>query len=83
MAKCSGTVRLESGRPATIRGEHNLNEQQRAELFDMWKRGAPFPEIATVVNGFIHDAAARASLEGELMGLVKASGPPSLFLGRG
>ena len=38
-----------------------LDARERAELFELWKRGAPFPEIAAAVDSFIQDAATRAS----------------------
>jgi len=61
-----------------------LNEQQRVELFEMWKRGAPFPEIASAVSTFMQDAAARAvSLEGELTPLAKPQGTLTPFSAAG
>lgn len=33
-----------------------MSEEQRHQLFEIWKRGAPFPEIAAAVNGFMQDA---------------------------
>jgi len=38
-----------------------LDERERSQLFELWTRGAPFPEIVTVVDSFVQDAATRAS----------------------
>lgn len=35
-----------------------MSEQQRAQLFELWKR-APFPEIASAVDGFMQGAVDR------------------------
>lgn len=36
-----------------------MDEQQRKQLFELWRGGASFPEIASTVNGFMQDAATR------------------------
>ena len=44
-----------------------MNEQQRARLFELWKR-APFPEIASAVDAFMQEAVTRASGGSEVAG---------------
>jgi hypothetical protein len=61
-----------------------MDEHQRAELFELWKCGAPFPQLASVVDGFIQDAAhASARVEGELTPLVHVQGTSAAFFSRG
>ena len=47
--------------------EHRLNEKQRAELFELWKRGAPFPELACAVGRLMQEAVERAGGESEVV----------------
>jgi len=42
-----------------------MSEQQRAQLFELWKR-APFPEIASAVDSFMQGVAAQASRPSEV-----------------
>lgn len=48
-----------------------MDDQQRSHLFELWRRGAPFPEIAVAVNGFMQ-AAARAAGTNDVGGGVKS-----------
>lgn len=63
-----------------------MDERQRRELFDLWKQGVPFPQLASVVDGFIQEAHASGGSEeagGGAEGLPVPSGPTPFFLDRG
>ncbi len=42
-----------------------MDEREREQLFELWKRGAPFPELVATVNSLIQDAATRNGEEGK------------------
>lgn len=43
-----------------------MTQEQRDELFELWKR-APFPEIASAVDGFMQGVAAQVSGASEVV----------------
>ncbi len=59
-----------------------MNEQQRAQLFELWKR-APFPEIASAVDSFMQGAADQYTSGGGADGSGKTTGPPYVFESHG
>jgi len=44
-----------------------MDEQQRAQLFELWRRGAPFPELACAVSRLMQEAVERAGGESEVV----------------